>query len=336
MPSLSPALPSPASTSGLAAWRPFAANVLRRSFQLVLVVWITSTIVFLALYVLGDPVKQLLPAGSSEAAIDSVRAQLGLDRPLIAQYADFIGNILQGDFGRSLRLDEPAMGVVIDRLPVTATIVVSAMVIAAIVGVPVGIVASLRPGSVLDNVLNTVSYAVTSIAPFWLGMMLILLVAVNVDWLATSGFEWDLGHLLLPILTLAVLPAGRIAQVTRSLMIVEGTKQYVTTARAKGVSEVKIAGFHQFRNCAPAVATMIFYDFARIFVGDALIVEVVFGIQGVGGLASTAFAQRDIYVAQAAVIMAAVIVAVSNLVADIVLQRMDPRARELVDIKRNS
>jgi peptide/nickel transport system permease protein len=119
-------------------------------------------------------------------------------------------------------------------------------------------------------------------------------------------------------------------------MIAEARKQYVTTARAKGVPEVRIAARHQFRNAAPALVTMIFYDFARIFVGDALVVEVVFGISGVGGLASVAFAEGDIYVAQAAVVVAAFIVALSNLAADIALRRMDPRARELVNLKRST
>lgn len=308
----------------------------RRLAQLVLVVWVATTIVFIAIYVVSDPVAQLLPVGTSQDALDALRHQLGLDRPVLVQYFSFLADALHGDFGRSLRLDEPALQVVVERIPVTAVLVVTATVLGSAFGIAMGVIASLRPGAWFDNLLNTVSFGFTSIAPFWLGMMLILLVAVHVDWLATSSFEYDPAHMLLPVITLAVLPAGRIAQVTRSLMIAEARKQYVTTARAKGVSEVGIAFRHQFRNTAPALVTMIFYDFARIFVGDALVVEVVFGISGVGGLASRAFAEGDIYVAQTAVVVAAVIVALSNLAADVALRRMDPRARELVNLKRSS
>ena len=308
----------------------------RRLLQLVLVVWVATTIVFIAIYVVSDPVAQLLPVGTSQASLDAMRHQLGLDRPVIVQYLSFLGDLLQGDFGYSLRLGEPALQVVLERVPVTAALVVTSTLLGSVVGITMGVIASLKPGSWIDNLLNTTSYTFTSIAPFWLGMMLILLVAVNIDWLATSGFEYDPAHMILPVITLAVLPAGRIAQVARSLMIAEARKQYVTTARAKGVSEAGIAARHQFRNTAPALVTMIFYDFARLFVGDALVVEVVFGISGVGGLASTAFSTGDIYVAQTAVIVAAVIVALSNLAADLALRRMDPRAREYVNLKRSS
>lgn len=312
------------------------AGVGRRLLMFLIVVWVATAIVFVAIYVVGDPVTQILPVGSSQRSIDALRHQLGLDRSLLSQYLTYMGNMLQGDFGTSLRLEQPALDVVVSRIPVTLALVVTAMVLGSAVGIAVGVTASLRPGRWLDNLLNTVSYVFTSVAPFWLGMMLILLVATHVRSLATSGFAWDPAHMILPVITLAVLPAGRIAQVTRALMIAEGRKQYVTTARAKGVPEKWIAARHQFRNAAPALVTMIFYDFARIFVGDALVVEVVFGINGVGGIASGAFAEGDIYVAQAGVVLAAIVVALCNVSADLALRRMDPRARELVSLKRSS
>jgi ABC-type dipeptide/oligopeptide/nickel transport system permease component len=307
-----------------------ARYVIRRLLQFVIVLWVASVIVFVAIYVAGDPVRQILPLGSSKQALDQLRHQLGLDRPVLIQYLDFVRDALHGNFGHSLWLDEPALQAVIDRVPTTAAIVVSATLIGALVGVLLGVIASLRPGKLVDNIVNALSYAFTSIAPFWLGLMLILVVAVHVGSFATFGFGWDASHLVLPIATLAVVPTGRIAQMTRLLMIAESNKQYVMTARAKGLSEIRIALKHQLRNAGLPLVTLIFYDFARMFVGDALLVEVVFGIQGVGGLASTSFANGDIYLSQAAVMVGAVIVASSNLVADLLLLRMDPRTRAAI------
>lgn len=306
------------------------AYLLRRLVLFVVVLLATSMIVFVAIYVVGDPVRQILPLGTTQTSIDTLREQLGLNDPLLIQYGHFLNDVVHGDFGRSLSLDEPALQVVIDRIPITAALVFLAMLVAVVVGTALGIIASLRPGRMVDNVVNTLSYAFTSIAPFWLGLMLILIVAVHFGSFATFGFAWDPAHLVLPVLTLSVLPLGRFAQVARLLMIAESHKQYVMTARAKGLSELQIALRHQLRNAGLPLVTMIFYDFARLFVGDALLVEVVFGLNGVGGLASTAFIRGDIYLAQAAVMVAAGIVAVSNLAADLVLMRMDPRAREII------
>jgi peptide/nickel transport system permease protein len=301
-----------------------------RLLRLLLVVWVASVIVFAAIFVVGDPARLVLPVGSSQDAIESFRREAGLDQPLIEQYIAFLSGALQGDFGNSLILGEPALNAVVARLPVTATIVACGMVIGLIVGVVLGVLAASRPGSSVDNLVNLGSYVLTSAPQFWIGLMLILLVAVPSMSIATSGFDWDLGHLLLPVITLAVLPTGRVAQVTRALMVAERTQQYVTTARAKGVGEGNIALRHQFRNVAIPLATLVFYDGARMFVGDALVVEVVFGLGGVGGLTATALLSGDIYVAQAAVMLAALVVALLNLVADVVVYFIDPLARDVV------
>jgi peptide/nickel transport system permease protein len=320
-------------TGSPAAALAYAAG--RRALQFVFILWITSLIVFAAIYVIGDPVTQLLPVGTSQQTIDRVRHELGFDRSLIVQYGTWLGNLLQGDLGNSLRLGQPALEVVLERLPVTIALVVGATAIGGAVGVTLGVAAAFRPGRLLDNAVNALSYLVTSIAPFWLGLMLILLVAVRFDGLATSGFAWDPGHLVLPILTLALMPTGRTAQLTRSLMIAESQKQYVMTARAKGASEVRVALRHQLRNVLPPVLTVVLYDGARLFVGDALVVEVVFGLNGVGGLASVSFTNGDIYLAQAAVMLAATVVTLMSIVSDAMLARLDPRARELI-IERRS
>jgi peptide/nickel transport system permease protein len=307
-----------------------AQRVALRVLRLAIVIWAASAIIFAAIFIVGDPAKQVLPVGSSPEALAEYRQATGLDRPLVEQYLDFAGNAIQGDFGQSLRLNQPATTIVLDRLPVTAALVVMSIVLASIVGIPLGIIAAVRPGSWSDNLFNVMSYVLTSIPQFWLGLMLILLIAVPSDSIATSGFAWDPAHLALPVITLAALPMGRIAQVTRALMISEANQQYVTTARAKGLSERTVAVHHQLRNAGIPLVTLIFYDMARMFVGDALLVEVVFGLPGVGGIAVVALQTGDIFVAEAAVMLAAVVVAVLNVIADITTYFMDPRARAAV------
>jgi peptide/nickel transport system permease protein len=292
--------------------------------------WAASLIVFVAIYAIGDPVRLILPIGTPQVDINHFRHQLGLDQPLPVQYINFLSRVVHGDLGQSLWLGQPAFQSVLERIPVTGTLVVSAIAIGTIMGVTLGVLASLRPGGWVDNSVNTLAYAFVSIAPFWLALMAILFFGVKLGWFATVGFQWDAYHLVLPILTLAIVPTGHVAQVTRSLMIAETGKQYLTTARAKGLSEVQIAIRHQLRNISLPIITLIFYDFARLFVGDALIVEVVFSIQGVGGLAAGALERGDIFLAQAAVIVAAVIVALATVTADLICMQMDPRTLEVV------
>ena len=303
---------------------------LRRLVQFVVVMWASSLIVFIAIYAIGDPVKLILPLGSPPAEIQHFRHQLGLDQPLGVQYLDFLWRIVHGDLGQSLWLGQPALQAVLERVPVTGTLVVSAVILGTVVGVTLGVVASYRPGGWIDNFINALSYILISVAPFWLALMVILLFGVRLGWFSTEGFAWDADHLVLPILTLAVVPTGHVAQVTRSLMIAESRKQYLTTARAKGLSEPEIAIRHQLRNVSLPIITLIFYDFARLFVGDALVVEVVFSIQGVGGLAAGALERGDIFLAQAAVIVASVIVALATVTADLICMRLDPRILDVV------
>jgi peptide/nickel transport system permease protein len=243
---------------------------------------------------------------------------------------DFLWRVVHGDLGQSLWLGQPALQAVLERVPVTGTLVVSAVILGTVLGVTLGVVASYRPGGWIDNFINALSYIFISIAPFWLALMAILFFGVRLGWFSTEGFAWDADHLVLPILTLAIVPTGHVAQVTRSLMIAEGRKQYLTTARAKGLSEPQIAIRHQLRNVSLPIITLVFYDFARLFVGDALIVEVVFSIQGVGGLAAGALERGDIFLAQAAVIVASVIVALATVTADLICMRMDPRILDVV------
>jgi peptide/nickel transport system permease protein len=303
---------------------------------IIVVLWAASVIVFIAFYAITDPVTMVVPIGTSQATINEYRHTLGLDQPLVVQYWRFLSGILHGDFGQSLWLGGSALQQVLIRIPVTVALVAPSVVLGALLGAGLGTAAAVKPGSWLDNLITTGSYLGISMPPFWVGLMLLLLVAGRVDWVATYGFQLDAAHLILPVATLMLLPAGHVAQVTRSLIISESHQQYVTTARAKGLSELQVAIKHKLRNAAPAVVTLIFYDFARMFVGDALIVEVVFGWQGVGGLSAQALERGDIYLGQAAVMLACIVVACSNLVADLLHERLDPRARDTqaIDLRR--
>jgi len=285
-----------------------------------------SLLVFLLTHVIGNPVDMLLPLQATAKERAAMRHKLGLDRPLAVQLAEFLGNMLKGDFGNSWWQRAPALPLVIRRIPATLLLVSLAFGLSLAIALPLGVVAATRPGSTLDRGLTAGSLVGVCLPGFWVGLILVMLFAVRLGWFYTSGFgTWR--HTVLPVITLAVLPAGHLAQITRFAMLDQLNQQYVMVARAKGVAEYKVVLVHALKNASTAIATMAGMDFGRMMAAETAAVEVVFGWPGFGSLIIDTISRQDFPLLQACVFVVAVIICLVNLGVDLSYGLFDPRIR---------
>ncbi|MCC6188811.1 MAG: ABC transporter permease [Anaerolineales bacterium] len=300
--------------------------LLRRLFYATISVAAVSVLVFVITRVIGDPVKLMLPLEATEAQREQMRETLGLNDPLLVQFARFSWDALRGDFGNSLWQRVPALPLVIDRLPATFLLSFAAMGLAILFAVPLGVLAALRPRSLLDHACSLGSLAGMCVASNWLGLMFILVFAVNLGWFYTSGYG-TLKHLVLPAVTLAAAPLGRITQIVRSSVLDELGRNYVTAARARGLSEQTVIMGHALKNAAIPIVTLSGWELSRLLAGFTVIVEVVFGWPGVGLLAMDAIRRQDLFLLQADVFVVGVLVVALNLLIDMTYGWFDPRIR---------
>ena len=301
--------------------------IARSLARFALVIWGASTIVFILFYAVTDPARSILPIGTPNSVIQQYKIAHGLAAPLYQQYATFLGHAVQGNFGQSLRLGEPALTAALHALPITAALVLCAIAVGSILGILFGTYSSLRPGSIVDTAVRAASYLALSTPQFWFGVMLVLLFSVRLRLFPAYGYSLDFSHFVLPVATLSLVPFGHVAQITREGMEEETHKVYVTAARANGQSLYRVAIKHQFRNVLPTVLTVVVFDTGHLLVGDALVVEVVFGWPGIGHLGVTALQAGDIYVVQAVVVVAATVIALLNLLTDLAHRWLDPQTR---------
>ncbi|HLE29648.1 MAG TPA: ABC transporter permease [Anaerolineales bacterium] len=300
--------------------------LLRRLLYAVVSVVAVSVAVFVITHAIGDPVKMLLPLEASQEERDRLREALGFNDPLYVQLARFSLDAARGDFGNSLWQRVPALPLVIERLPATIELAFVAMLIAVILAVPLGVLAALRPRSLLDHVCSIGSLVGMCVASNWLGLMLILIFAVQLGWFFTSGYgTWR--HLVLPAITLAAAPLGRITQIVRSSTLDELNKNYVTAARARGLTEQAVIVGHALKNAAIPIVTLSGWELSRLLAGFTVIVEVVFGWPGVGLLAMDAIQRQDLPLLQADVFVVGVLVVGLNLIIDMTYGWFDPRIR---------
>ena len=285
-----------------------------------------SAPVFVILRVVpGDPAKMLLPEGAPQSAVEALNRQLGLREPLHVQYAIFLRSVFLGDFGQSFQYRAPALRVVVERLPATIDLTLSAMALTVLFGVATGIVAAVRQGTGYDYAGTVVAVLGQSLPNFWLGIMLILLFGVTLRWLPTSGFQgWP--HLVLPAVTLAAYPTALVARLTRSSMLEILTQDYVRTGRAKGLAERVVVLSHALRNATIPVLTVIGLQIGTLL-GGAVITESVFAWPGIGKLVVDAIFFRDFPVVQTILILSASIFVVINLLVDVLYTVIDPRIR---------
>ena len=302
------------------------AYILRRLWQSAVTLAGVSVLVFVILRVVpGDPAKMLLPEGAPQSAVDELNRQLGLHEPLHVQYALFLESVFRGDFGQSFQYQAPALRVVTERLAATVQLALAAMLITVGVGVPLGIVAAVRPRTRYDYASTILAVLGQSLPNFWLGIMLILLFGVALRWLPTSGFEsWR--HLILPAVTLAAFPMALVARLTRSSMLEILGRDFIRTGRAKGLAERAVILRHALRNAAVPLLTVLGLQIGTLL-GGAVITESVFAWPGMGKLVVDAIFFRDFPVVQTVLILSATIFVAINLLVDLLYTLIDPRIR---------
>lgn len=298
--------------------------VVHRLWQGVIVVFCVVVVVFVLTRLIGDPVRVMLPLEATADQRALFEARLGLDRPIWEQFLVFVGDAVALDFGDSLWQRRPAMEIIAERLPATLILTFSAIGLAVVVAVPLGILAALKPEGLFDRVVVLVSLIGLSVPQFWLGLLFIVLFAVQLGWLPTSG-RGGVEHVILPALTLAIPAMTRIIMVVRSTMMDELNRQYVKTLRAKGLLEWQVVGVHALRNAAVPVLTLCGWELIRALSGYTVVVETVFAWPGLGLTAIQAIERQDLILLQAIVFVTAIIVVAVNLILDIVYKAIDPR-----------
>lgn len=299
--------------------------IVRRAVHGAIVLFGVSIIVFSLMHLAGDPVAVLLPLDTPQDQIEAFRHEMGFDRPLPLQYLSFMSRALRGDFGYSYHYRTDAMGIVLQRMPATLKLTFGALFAALVVAVPAGIVAALRQDRISDVIIRMSVLLGQAVPGFWLGLMLMLFFGVRLRWLPVSGAEgWS--SLILPAVVAGSFSTATITRLLRSNLLETLEKNYITTARAKGLSENRITIRHALKNAAIPTITVIGLQMGWLL-GGAVIAEVVFAYPGMGRLAVTAISYRDVPVIQSFVAVTAVIVVVINLTVDIAYSWLDPRIR---------
>ncbi|HET7265680.1 MAG TPA: ABC transporter permease [bacterium] len=302
------------------------AYLVKRLAYSVFVVWGAVTIVFVVVRLIpGDPAQLMVGAEGTRADVEALRHRLGLDQPLAAQYVRYLGQAAALRFGNSLRLEVPAAAAVAQRVPATATLAASAMVLGVAASMPLGIVAALHRQSILDRAVAVVSLIGQSVPNFWLGIMFILIFARGLRWFPSAG-TGGLEHLALPAATLALLLVGVLTRLVRSGLLDVLDEEYVRSAYAKGLPVRRVINRHALPNMLIPVVTVVGLQLGSLLAG-AVIVETVFGWAGVGRLLVDAISNRDYPIVQAAVLFITVGFIAVNLVVDLSYAYLDPRIR---------
>ncbi len=299
--------------------------IARRLIQSFFVVFAVVVLVFILSRLTGDPAELYLPLHATEAMRESYRQAHGLDKPILIQLGYFLLDVFRGDFGNSMWQKVPALPLVLHRLPFTLELAGITITVAFCLAFVLGSVSALRPLSFIDRATTFVSLVGVTVADFWLALVLILVFAVHLRLLPTSG-TGGLEYLILPGITLGWRPLGRMAQVVRSSVLDQLSGCYVTTARAKGLNERAVIFKHVMRNAIIPVLTVAGVEFVGLANG-AVIVETVFGWPGIGKLTIDALERRDFAIIQACVFVVALLVVALNLLIDFIYAAVDPRIR---------
>jgi peptide/nickel transport system permease protein len=311
-----------------------ARYALKRLAQSIPLLLLVSLIAFgLIKLVPGDPAIVMGGTNATQAEIEAIRQNLGLDRPWHTQIASFYLNLAKGDLGRSLLLGQPVTEAIIERLPATVSIALYALALTIAFGLAIGVAAALRHNRWLDQTLMIVALIGVSLPNFWIGLVLILLFSVQLGWLPTGGYV-DIGTSIvgwlrtttLPAISLALLNIGLLARITRSSMLEVLRQDYIRTARAKGLSEFRVIGRHALANVSIPVVTVIGLVFS-VLISGSVIVETVFSIPGMGALLGNAILRRDYPMIQGGLLFVAAALMLLNLLTDILYAWCDPRVR---------
>ncbi len=306
------------------------AAVIRRILQTLAVLLVMSFVVYGLMGLMpGDPIDLMIAGNPHLGPADAVRlkALYGLDRPWVERWFDWLMQLVQGNLGYSRLYAKPVAAAMGPAIANTLLLMGSALGLALVVALPLGVVASLKPGAILDRVVNVTAFATLSVPTFWIGLMLVVVFSVSLGWLPAGGGPEDgLATLVLPLLTLTVAGIGQYLRHMRAAMLGEAGQDYVRTARAKGCSPARVVLSHQLRNAALPVVTIVALELGGLFSG-ALITETVFAWPGMGKLITEAVLGNDFNLALTGLLLATAMTLFGSILADLAYAALDPRVR---------
>lgn len=317
------------------------AFIIRRLLQAMIVLFITSVIVFVGVYAIGDPLEILLPADATMAERQQVTISLGLDKPLIVQYGHFLWNALHGDLGTSFVYNQPSISVILQRLPATLELAICALILAIVIGIPLGLLSGLKAGSKTDETIMTGSILGFSLPNFWQGMMLIMIFSVYLGWLPSTGrgevgtifgietslATWSgIQHLILPAINLSLAKISLVIRLTRTGVQETIPLEFVKFARARGLSNFRITFVHVLKNILIPIITVIGIEFGSL-IAFAVVTETIFAWPGVGKLIIDSINTLDRPIIVAYILVVVSMFIVINLVVDLLYSLLDPRIR---------
>jgi len=316
-------------------------TLLRRIAQSAVVVLAMSLLAFAGIHLVGDPVYLLVDPAATAAELEAARQSLGLDRPIHQQYLSFLSSALSGDLGRSFVFNQPALGLILERLPATLELAIVSLLISAVIGIPLGLAVGLRDGGWLKRLVSAGSIAGVTVPAFWLSLLLILLFSVNLGWLPSSGrgpvgtllgirtslASWEgLSHLLLPALTLAFANTAIVIRLTEAGTREVVSQEYVRFARAKGVGPLRLMARHIAPNVMIPVVTALGLEFGHL-IAFSVVTETVFAWPGMGKLIIDSILRLDRPVVVAYLMVTLLMFVLINLVVDLLYVVLDPRLR---------
>lgn len=301
------------------------AYIIRRLIHVVFVVFLVLTVVFFLTRLTGDPVHFFVPMDTSRANLEEIRERYGFNDPLYVQYARFMVDAVQGDFGQSLRQRDPATDLVLSRVPATLQLGAAAMALSLLLGVPLGIFSAINRGSLGDKASTLIAVLGLSVPSFLLGLLMILLFSVYLGWLPTSG-RGSPEHLIMPAFTLAAFSIARYARLSRSTMLDVLGQDYIRTGRAKGLSESKVVWVHALKNASIPLLTITGLQAGHLL-GGSVIVEQIFAWPGMGRLLVQSLLNRDFPVVMAAIVFVALVYTLFSLLTDLAYAWANPEVR---------
>lgn len=309
--------------------------LVRRIIQAIPVVLVVSAVIFsIAVALPGDPSLIILGENAPEPARQQIRQELGLDKPIVVQYANWLGNAAMGDLGKSYKTGEPVVSVLLTRVPVTIELAALSLIFSVVFGVPLGMIAAIKRNTWIDALVSVFSVSSLAMPFFWIGILLIMLFTLKLHLLPPSGYVpffedpvQNLRHMILPVLTLGSAYVALVARQTRAAMIQVLSADYVRTARAKGASEFRVVAIHAFRNALVAVVTVVGLQFAGMM-GGAVVTETVFQLPGLGRMITNAIFDRDYGLLQGGILVVVCGVIIVNLITDLTYNLLDPRVEQ--------
>ncbi len=311
--------------------------ILNRLFHSVLVMFTISFIVFFIMFKAGDPVELMLPPDATQQDVIDMRVALGLDKSFIVQYQKFLGNVVEGNLGNSFIYGQPALDIVFERMPATMELAVISMIISILVGIPLGIISSIKPNSIMSRIIMFFSLAGISVPVFWTGMILVLIFSVILGvlpssgrgevYLFTSAFTWDgIRHLIMPVVTLSVFQLALILRLTRTGMMEVLMQDYIKLAAAKGVPRKVIVYYHALKNTLIPLITIIGIQFGQL-VAFTIVTETIFAWPGTGKLIIDSIQNLDRPIVVAYLLVISFIFVAINFMVDVLYTFVDPRVR---------